>query len=131
MSILLWRGPIHVFGEWRFKDIAANLFPKFILSDVFGPMQSAATEIICLPLVTVPPRLVEIAAYLARYKLYGTNTTEQVRNNYTDSIKFLKQLVIGNVSLGLDVAGDVVKIASVATVISSRSVFGRSGNRGY
>ena len=102
-----------------------------VLLDANAEIDSYLQGNFSLPLVTVPPRLIEIAADLARYKLYGARTTDQVRNRYTDSIKYLQQLVLGNVSLGLDAAGEVVKIASVATVVSSNKVFGRNGDRGF
>lgn len=72
------------------------------LADANTEIDSYLGSVCSLPLVTVPPRLVKIAADIARYELYGARCTEQVRARYTDAVAFLKQVVTGTASLGLD-----------------------------
>ena len=56
-----------------------------------------------LPLASVPPLLVDLACDLARFKLYDTGATEEVRNRYDDAIARLKALATGTAVL--DIAG--------------------------
>lgn len=68
-----------------------------------------------LPLANVPPILVKFAADVARYQLYDTRASEQVKQRYDDAIKFFKALAIGTVSLGLNsLNAPVVDMGGVA-----------------
>lgn len=72
------------------------------LADANTEIDSYLASVCTLPLVTVPPRLIKIASDIARYELYGARCTEQVRQRYMDAIAFLKLVVSGAASLGLD-----------------------------
>lgn len=72
------------------------------LQDANNEIDGYLSGVCNLPLVTIPPRLIKIAADIARYELYGARCTDQVRQRYTDGISFLKQVVTGTASLGLD-----------------------------
>lgn len=72
------------------------------LADANTEIDSYLAGICTLPLATVPQRLIKIAADIARYELYGARCTDQVRARYTDAIAYLKLVVAGTVSLGLD-----------------------------
>ena len=58
-----------------------------------------------LPLASVPPRIVEVACDIARYKLYEDRVTDIVRQRYSDAIAWLKDVSSGRAGLGLDAAG--------------------------
>jgi phage gp36-like protein len=58
-----------------------------------------------LPLASVPPRIVEVACDIARYKLFEDRVTDIVRQRYVDAIAWLKDVAAGKASLGLDAAG--------------------------
>lgn len=72
------------------------------LADANNEVDSYLSSVCTLPLISVPPRLIKLAADIARYELYGASCTPQVLQRYTDAISFLKLLVAGTVSLGLD-----------------------------
>lgn len=54
-----------------------------------------------LPLASTPPVLLRIACDVARYRLYDDAATEEVRNRYTDAVKWLAAIARGLVSLGM------------------------------
>ncbi|MFZ2469479.1 MAG: DUF1320 domain-containing protein [Parvibaculum sedimenti] len=56
-----------------------------------------------LPLASVPALLVDLACDIARFKLYDTGATEEVRTRYEDAIARLKALSKGEAVL--DAAG--------------------------
>lgn len=60
-----------------------------------------------LPLASTPKILVGMACDIARYKLYEDRATEHVRTRYEDAIKYLKELALGRISLGVDAANQV------------------------
>ena len=72
------------------------------LQDANDEIDSYLSGVCMLPIVSVPDRLVKLAADIARYELYGANATVQVSARYVGAITFLKQVVAGTASLGLD-----------------------------
>jgi len=56
-------------------------------------------------LPSVPNVLKRISCDIYRYYLYGARVTELVEKRYNAAIKFLDALVKGDVSIGLDAAG--------------------------
>lgn len=52
-----------------------------------------------LPLASVPPVLVRVAADIARYFLWADAASEQVRNRYKDAIGLLDKIATGHVRL--------------------------------
>lgn len=80
-----------------------------------------------LPLASVPPVLTRFAADVARYQLYDTRATEQVKARYDAAIKFFRSVSTGAVSLGLDPASQpVVGAGSVQAVAPARVFSGTS-----
>lgn len=52
-----------------------------------------------LPLASIPPVLVRLAADIARYRLSDKGVTETVRQRYEDSVSLLKRISSGAVQL--------------------------------
>lgn len=71
-----------------------------------------------LPLVSLPPRLVEIAADLVRYELYGNAAPEEVETRRDAAIAFLEKIAAGELTMaGLTpepVAGEVFAVSYAA-----------------
>lgn len=84
-----------------------------------------------LPLSQAPEVLERIACQVARYVLYDDTATEQVRQLYTDSIKFLEGISTGKVQLGITDAGTKPVASYVAEMVSDGRVFGRATGKGY
>lgn len=93
------------------------------LADANTEIDSYLLSVANLPLVTVPARLIKIAADIARYELYGARCTDQVRARYTDAIAFLKLLAAGTVSLGLDATNNPVVQAGGVGMNAKQPVF--------
>lgn len=55
-----------------------------------------------LPLATVPETIVRLAADMARYYLYDDRVTDAVKDRYSNAIKFLRGVVSGDISIGVD-----------------------------
>jgi phage gp36-like protein len=106
------------------------------LADANNEIDGYLSSTISLPLLTIPPRLVKLACDISRYNLYGAKCSDQVRNRYTDAISFLKQVVIGTASLGLDATNNPapdlggIRMNSV-TPAFSQSTLGDYTNPGY
>jgi phage gp36-like protein len=85
-----------------------------------------------LPLASVPRILTGYACDIARYRLCGAGVTEteQVRNRYTDAVKFLTAVAHGKLGLGLDFANHAAQPANtVQFSMPGNRVFDR-GSRG-
>lgn len=59
-----------------------------------------------LPLDTVPLVINRLACEIARYHLHEDRVTENVRKRYEDAIRMLRGVASGEVSLGVDEAGE-------------------------
>lgn len=79
-----------------------------------------------LPLTQTSPELVRLACDIARYRLYDTKATEQVKARYDDAIKKLRDVSSGKASLGIDQASQPVAVAGGATISSGGRDFGRA-----
>lgn len=80
-----------------------------------------------LPLMPVPPNLAQVACAIARYNLLGEAASERARYDYTDAVKWLRDVEAGRVTLLA--AAPLPGSAPEATVLytSSDPVFKRSG----
>jgi phage gp36-like protein len=58
-----------------------------------------------LPLASTPKILVGLACDIARFRLFEDRATEHVRTRYDDALKYLRDVARGQISLGLDAAG--------------------------
>lgn len=83
-----------------------------------------------LPLVSVPPMLVDIACDIARYRLYKTSATDQVRQRYKDAIDALTAISKGVITLPLPAAGGSASQPAgredVMVIESEERIFSRS-----
>lgn len=91
------------------------------LADADAEIDGYLSGVCPLPLVSVPPRLVKIAADIARYQLYDRAVTDAIKARYDDAIKYLRLLAGGQVSLGLDAANQpVAEVGGVQFTASAR-----------
>jgi len=79
-----------------------------------------------LPLTQTSNELVRLACDIARYRLYDTKATEQVKARYDDAIKKLRDVSSGKASLGIDQASQPVAVAGGATISSGGRDFVRA-----
>jgi phage gp36-like protein len=76
-----------------------------------------------LPLPHTPPVLMRIACDITRYRLYDKAATEEVRNRYTDAVKWLAAIARGLVSLGMPTAS--APTATGPLIAGARRAFSR------
>lgn len=134
MSYATQQNMIDRFGEQELIELTDHANAGSINVTVLGQaLADADAEInaylvsrYTLPLASVPPVLVKFAADVARYQLYDTRATEQVKARYDDAIKFLKLLASGAVSLGADADDQPVAVAGGASISSGGRDFGRA-----
>ena len=85
-----------------------------------------------LPLSPVPAVLEKLACDIARYQLFENKAVDTVVERYENSIRFLKDVVSGKVTLGVDGNGEQAATISNAVQISSTTpVFRRSESEGF
>lgn len=101
------------------------------LADADAEINAYLTSRYTLPLASVPPILVKFAADVARYQLYDTRASEQVKARYDDAIKFFKMLASGAVSLGLDPVNQPVADVGGVQVNAAARVFNDDSLGGY
>lgn len=77
-----------------------------------------------LPLASVPPVLVIVAADIVRYRLFPDAAPEEVRKRYEDARRLLEALAAGRVSLGLPTPPDGSAGNLVESVNGRATVFG-------
>ncbi|MFN3879801.1 MAG: gp436 family protein [Nitrincola lacisaponensis] len=84
-----------------------------------------------LPLPTVPAVLTRICCDIARYLLHDEQAPEQLQKRYESSIKFLRSLGNGELSLGLPDTGSAGPSNNTAEMHSHGSVFARDKSKGF
>lgn len=84
-----------------------------------------------LPLKSPPVVLTRHCCVIARYFLEGHFATEQARKDYEDSIKFLRDVASGLVTLGLDKNADVVENENLVQFETQETVWGRNQSKGF
>ncbi len=70
-----------------------------------------------VPLTVIPPVVQRVAGYLTRYHLFAQGRTAEIREDYLDACKLLKNLSDGTARLGLP------EQAAPATAESSSAAF--------
>lgn len=85
-----------------------------------------------LPLAEVPIQLQDLACDIARYRLYKTGVTTQVRQRYEDAIKALERIAKGVVKLPIADGGGAEPAgrSDVMVVESEDRIFSRTSMRG-
>lgn len=101
------------------------------LADANNEIDGYLSGVFSLPLITVPPRLIKLACDIARYELYGVHCSDQVRQRYTDAIAYLKLVVTGVASLGLDPLNNAADGTSAVSMNPNRPVFAQCQLRDY
>lgn len=137
MSYATQQNMIDRFGQQELAELTDRTNGAVIDATVLGQaLTDADAEIngylasrYTLPLVSVPPILTKFAADIARYQLYDTRASEQVKARYDDAIKFMKSLASGLVSLGLDPVNQPVADVGGVQVQANARVF-TAGNLG-
>ncbi len=71
------------------------------LADASAEIDSYLQARYALPLPAVPAALVRVACDITRYRLYDNRATEEVRQRYTDAVRYLRDIANGLVQLGL------------------------------
>lgn len=85
-----------------------------------------------LPLSPVPAVLEKLACDIARYRLFEDAAKDIVKERYENAIRFLKDVVSGKVTLGVDGSGESAATISNAVQISATTpVFRRSESDGF
>lgn len=87
-----------------------------------------------LPLSSSVPLLIDLACDIARYRLYKTAATDQVRQRYEDAIKMLVSISKGVVKLPVadegSGSGEPAGRSDVMTIQSEPRIFSRTSMRG-
>ena len=78
-----------------------------------------------LPLAHVPTALVPICCDIARHRLYGEQSPEQIGKRYDAALSFLKSVGKGELALGLAADGEQLESQNLAELQSDGLVFGR------
>lgn len=78
-----------------------------------------------LPLAHMPTALVPICCDIARHRLYGEQSPEQIGKRYDAAISFLKSVGKGELALGLAADGEQLESQNLAELQSDGRVFGR------
>lgn len=84
-----------------------------------------------LPLKVVPAVLERHCCCIARYFLEKNRATDQARQDYEDSLRFLEKVAAGTISLGLSVDDEAVESENAAMIESAGSVWGREFAKGF
>lgn len=84
-----------------------------------------------LPLKSPPVVLTRHCCVIARYFLEGHFATEQARKDYEDSIKFLRDVASGLVTLGLDKNAEAVENENLVQFETQETVWGRNQSKGF
>lgn len=115
------------------QDAAAAALAKIqrALQDAEQTINSYLAGRYQLPLSNAPEVLERIAGQLARYFLYDDNPTDQVKELYKDSLKFLEGVSTGKVQLGTTDSGSTAQPAATAEMVSDGRTFGRDQSRGF
>lgn len=117
--------------EERAATLAALALVERTLQDARQTIDAYVGGRYQLPLTQAPEVLERIACQLARYSLYDDRATEQIKVLRDDSIKFLEQIAMGRIQLGVTALNAAPASAMGAEVVSVGTVFGRDGSKGF
>jgi len=78
-----------------------------------------------VPANPVTKSLVRVACDISRYYLYDDAATDTVKDRYKNAIAFVKSIGKGDISIGVDAAGDAQESESLAIMQSGGNVFNR------
>lgn len=103
------------FGQTEIAQLTDRVNGTAIDTVVLGKALADADDLInsylatryTLPLSSTPKIIVRAASDIARFYLYEDRVTEAVKARYDDTVKYLKSVADGLVTLGLDAANQV------------------------
>ena len=84
-----------------------------------------------LPLKTETAVLERHCCYIDRYFLEKNRATDQARQDYEDTLRFLEKVASGAISLGLSDDDETVESENGAMMESAGSVWGRNTSKGF
>lgn len=126
------------YGEQELLDLSALPDGELDVDKINEALDDAAQTIdsylagrYTLPLTDEPAVLSRHCCYLARYFLEKNRATDQARQDYEDSIRFLEKVASGAISLGLTDSGETVESDNAAVMESSGSVWARNQSKGF
>lgn len=83
-----------------------------------------------LPLATVPGVLIRLCSEVARYNLYDDAPTKEIQERNSATLKTLRDMADGRLSLGVDKLGAAPQTSQSAVMVSDGRVFGRESTKG-
>lgn len=95
------------------------------IADAEGEIDSYLGGRFDAPLDPVTKSMTRVACDITRYYLYDDNATETVTKRYNDAIKFIRLIGKGEISLGVDAAGEAQESENLAVMESGGNVFNR------
>lgn len=98
------------------------------LQDADGQIDSYVGARYSLPINPISKTLVRIACFLTIYYLHDKQRTEQVREDYDDSIKALAGISKGTIDIGIDVTGAKPATTGSVEFENGSNVFDRKDN---
>ena len=127
------------FGEREIINLSApgqqainNAVIDKAIADASAEIDSYFSSRYQLPLTPIPTVLARTCANMARYYLYNDKMNDAVKVSYDGSIRFLRDVSKGVVSLGVDAAGNsATQTESLAVVQSDKVVWSRKDSNGF
>ncbi|MDY0643568.1 DUF1320 family protein [Pasteurella multocida] len=104
---------------------------KEALEDASQTIDSYLAGRYSLPLKQIPAVLERHCCYIARYFLEKNRATNQARQDYEDSIRYLEKVAAGTISLGISEQGETVESDNTAMIESAGSVWARDKSKGF
>ncbi|HEH9663721.1 TPA: DUF1320 family protein [Pasteurella multocida] len=104
---------------------------EFALADASQTIDSYIGGRVDLPLKSPPVVLNRHCCVIARYFLESHSPTDPARKEYEDSLKFLRDVASGLVTLGLDKNAEVVENENLVQFEAEPSVWGRKQAKGF
>ncbi|STO55360.1 Mu-like prophage protein GP36 [Canicola haemoglobinophilus] len=101
------------------------------LEDASQTIDSYLAGRYALPLKQIPAVLERHCCYIARYFLEKNRATNQSRQDYEDSIRYLEKVAAGSISLGISEQGETVESDNTAMIESAGSVWARDKSKGF
>ncbi|NKF51366.1 DUF1320 domain-containing protein [Shewanella sp. WXL01] len=128
------------FGEQELIDLTDRDGSQgSIVSDVLDTALASASALIDgylagryqLPMTNALPVLADLCCEIARYKLYDEEAHEAVQQRFKDAERFLVKVSKGEISLGVDTAGESATSTDLPQIESAGSVFARDSAKGF
>ncbi|EOO7128518.1 gp436 family protein, partial [Escherichia coli] len=96
------------------------------LTDASALIDSYLSARYTLPLEVIPAVLVQHCCAIAFYYLCDQRASDQARDRYREALAWLKDVMNGNVPVGVDTNGAAPESGDLPQVQSDAAVFGRN-----